>query len=288
MFVSVPRFLATLLLLLAVSCAIVMRSVPDSHNSIPLFKSSTLDRSSSVDGSADALKKPLRQECFFLVHWRMAPAEWGGHVDATSERNLNYGRCGWTNMDRYTTVHVKRAPRSILLVKARENGKESWYVPIHCTGAHGSMFIDLPLQPVSATIMSTNNPKALALPGDGSTVSLPGSERQHRLFISRLLGRRPITASHQPPPQVSSEERNELPAEINSEAVHSPAVAKDLKEDEKLQVSVLISMPNPNARRSYGSDAGSDISVKGEHTTTSDVIKLTTGRKRERTGSQRW
>jgi hypothetical protein len=36
------------------------------------------------------------------------------------------------------------------------------------------------------------------------------------------------------------------------------------KEDEKLQVSVLISMPSPNARKAYEGDMGSEA-AKGAH-----------------------
>lgn len=126
--------------------------------------------------------------------------------------------------------------------------------------------------PVSATILSSNAPKPIPLPVDGSTVSLPTSERQdaHRIFISRLLGRRPFTTSSPSPTQSPPQDQNQSAPELNSDITGYPPsiLSKDRgKEEERLQVSVLISMPNPNARRSYGSDAGgagSDVSVKGK------------------------
>jgi hypothetical protein len=129
--------------------------------------------------------------------------------------------------------------------------------------------------------MSSNNPKSLSLPGDGSTASFPTSERQraHRIFISRLLGLRPFAATPSPPPPlVPSESLRSSEAELDSEAIYPAGGAKDRpKEEERLQVSVLISMPNPNARRSYGSDTSSDMSFKGVHTLLCNVMKLTIG-----------
>lgn len=114
--------------------------------------------------------------------------------------------------------------------------------------------------------MSSNTMKPFSLPRDGSTASFPTSEHQHshRLFISRLLGRRPFTPPSPPSPHVPSVERSDSEAELNSETFNTGDKDQP-KEEERLQVSVLISMPNPNSRRTFGSDAGSDISIKGVH-----------------------
>jgi len=120
--------------------------------------------------------------------------------------------------------------------------------------------------PVSATVLSSNTPKPIPLPGSGSATSLLTSEHQNarRLFISRILGRRPFTRSSPPAPTQTTQREGD-DSESRSHMTYPPIAAKDPeKEDEKLQVSVLISMPSPSSRRTYGSDVGGPGSVKGK------------------------
>ncbi|KAF8495607.1 hypothetical protein JB92DRAFT_3099808 [Gautieria morchelliformis] len=110
------------------------------------------------------------------------------------------------------------------------------------------------IQPVSATIVS-NSGKTSGHAGGGSTASFPTSEGGHRAFISRLLGRRAFNGASAASTQSVSEERNTSAMELSSET----GMAKEqAKEDEKVQVSVLISMPNPNARKGYEGEIGTE------------------------------
>lgn len=122
-------------------------------------------------------------------------------------------------------------------------------------------------------MVSSDAPNPVSVSDDKNTGSVPITqpERRHtpsRSITSRLLGRRPLTTPSLPPPDVSSGERIISETENDSEMVRLEDVngTRGRSQEEKtLQVTVLISMPAPNSRRTYGSDTGSDVSIKGEH-----------------------
>lgn len=122
------------------------------------------------------------------------------------------------------------------------------------------------LQPISATILSSNPTNPISLPGDESiTASSMSAQRQriHRGLISRLLGRRQIRTPSSPPSQDAIEDRNDSTTENSSE--EGVAKVRPKEDEERVQVSVLISMPNPNARRVHENEAGSEDPIKGAH-----------------------
>ncbi|KAF8590604.1 hypothetical protein K439DRAFT_1611981 [Ramaria rubella] len=124
--------------------------------------------------------------------------------------------------------------------------------------------------PVSAVILSSNTPQPISLPVDGDADSYSNPPSRH--VLSRLINRYPFSRLPSPHIQSPSPERNESSQESPSETSFSD-VSKELPKEEKerLQISVLISMPNPNARRTSGSDMGGsgfDGSVKDSYSDT--------------------
>lgn len=121
-------------------------------------------------------------------------------------------------------------------------------------------------------MVSSHAPNPISVSDDKNTGSVPITqpERRHtppRSITSRLLGRRPLTTPSLPPPDVPSGERIISETGNDSEMVRLEDGTRGQSQEEKrLQVTVLISMPAPNSRRTYGSDTGSDVSIKGEHT----------------------
>jgi len=107
--------------------------------------------------------------------------------------------------------------------------------------------------PVSATIRPCNDGKTTAASNDNEQGNVSLDMTSRRPFFSRVLSRRTGLSATQ-------QERNESAAELGTVAPTIPL--SPAKEDDVLQVSVFISMPNPNARRMHGSE--SDVSFKGK------------------------
>ncbi|KAF8522289.1 hypothetical protein BU17DRAFT_87378 [Hysterangium stoloniferum] len=111
--------------------------------------------------------------------------------------------------------------------------------------------------PVSATILGSNPSKPGSASGNGNNSSSASLSPPTRTLFSRLFSRR---ASPSATPS-ALEEQNPSATELT--AYPASVVSKERVEEERLQVSVLISMPNPNGRRSHNRDSV-DGSLKGK------------------------
>jgi len=215
-------FLATLLLLLAVSCAIVIRSFilrrRFRRRIEEAIAAGVLIPGSLDDGPAGAMGRRRRD-------FGEKPKLWEVWVDENGQMHEG------SSDDEYNM-----------------KGEGKWE----------------DILPVSATILSSS--KSTPTSGDGDQTHENAGEPQsrRRVILNRMFSnRRPMAPPPPAPAPQPQPQRNEIGDETNDHTDGSSPGKERPKEEDILQVSVLISMPNPNARRMQGCDS-SDTSLKGK------------------------